>query len=937
MQRILTLCFSFLITASIFAQKNTVVKGTVYDTLSKKGLSYATVSLVNAKDSTLINFTRADSTGKFQLKQVSRGKYLLSTSYVGYLPIWQQLEVSNEEEMNLGNIVLMDIANASNVTVASKRPPVVINSDTLEFNSENFKTQPNAVVEDLLKKLPGVTVDADGTVRVNGQKVSRVFVNGKDFFNGDPKMATKNLDADAIDKVQVFDKKSDRSEFTGIDDGNSQKAINLKLKKDRDNAVFGRVAAGAGENERYEGQTNINKFKGDKQMSLIGMGNNTNKQGFSISDIMNFTGELGRGMRSGGGGITIRTGGNDDTGNGLPITGLGQNQQGIAQTFAGGLNYNNNWNKKTDLNASGTLSDVHLVTDRGTERQYLFPGNNYNYSSTSNSVRAIKQQRVNMSIDEKIDSFTSLKITPAITFQQQTSKSYSQYISENTNKVKLNDGYNNSTSSSNGFTFNGDVLLRKRFRKKGRTISVGLNVNTNHSEQDGTLNTKNTFYYPSLPSKDSLLNQTNNNEANSRSIGGNVAYTEPIGKRSLIEFSAFYNSSVGESNRKTYDYNSLSGKHDMLNTNLSNNFKSDYAYKGGSISFRSNQPKYNYGFGASLQDAILKSMNKTNNNLIKKNFTDVLPNVNFQYKFNNYKNVRIDYSTSTQQPSTSQLQPLKNVGDVLNIVEGNPDLKRSYSHNVSLNYFAADPATRKNFFAFAYANFTQNAIVYADDIQSNGARKSRPVNTDGLVNFFSNINYGFPIKALKTRVDASVGFNSTKNISFINGAKNNITNTSINPSIALSYGKDDVIDLRTTATLRFSKAAYSLQEQLNSNYLSQIYGAEITNYLPWKLVLNNNFNYTINTGRADGYNTKIPSWNASIAKSFLKNKRAELKLSVFDLLNQNIGITRNANQNYIEDQRYSVLQRYFLATFTFRLHKSAASSGPQISIKTFGN
>jgi hypothetical protein len=420
-------------------------------------------------------------------------------------------------------------------------------------------------------------------------------------------------------------------------------------------------------------------------------------------------------------------------------------------------------------------------------------------------------------------------------------------------------------------------------------------------------------------------------------IGTNVAYTEPIGKRSLIEFAGFYSTTVGESNRKTYDYNSLSGKHDVLNNNLSNNFKSDYAYQGGSINFRSNQPKFNYGVGASLQDATLKSINKSNNNIINQHFTDVLPLANFNYKFSNYKNMRLDYSTNTQQPSTSQLQPFQNISDPLNVVEGNPDLKRSYSHSINLNYFAADPATRKNFFAMAFVNFTQNAIVYADEFQNNGARKSKPVNTNGNMNFFSNINYGFPIKKLKTRVDASIGYNSTKSISFINGSKNQIVNMGINPSVALSYSKDDKIDIRTTATLRFSKATYSLQEQLNTNYLTQTYGAEMTNYLPLGLVLNNNFTYTINTGRADGYNTKVPFWNASIAKSFLKNKRAELKLTVFDLLNENIGITRSANQNYIEDQCYSVLQRYLLATFTFRLHKSAASGGPQITIRSMGN
>lgn len=918
----------------LLAQKNTSIKGVVFDTASKKGLSFATVSLVNAKDSTLINFTRADSTGAFILKQVSKGNYLLSTSYVGYAPVWKSIAVSDEAELNIGKVMMTDLANTSAVTVTAKRPPVVINGDTLEFNSENFKTQPNAVVEDLLKRLPGVTVDADGTIRVNGQRVNRVFVNGKDFFNGDPKMATKNLDADAVDKVQVFDKKSDRSEFTGIDDGNSQKAINLKLKKDRDNAVFGKVAAGAGNNERYDAQTNLNKFKGDKQISLIGMGNNVNKQGFSMSDILNFSGELRNGMRNGGG-MLIRTQ-SDDQG-GLPITGLGQNQQGIATTIAGGLNYNNNFKKKTDINASITASDVDLKTDRTTERQYITPGNNFNYAASSNSNKKVQQQRLNMSIDHKIDSFTSLKITPVLTLQQQRNKNYTSSNSVTTTKQLLNDGYNNSTTKSDGFNLTNDILFRKKFKKKGRTISFSGNMNLNNSDQTGTLNTKNTFYTAGLPSKDSLLNQINSTDANTNSFGGNITYTEPVDKRSLIEFSGYYNSTIGKSDRKTFDYNGNSGKHDVLNNLLSNSFESNYNYSGGSVNYRTNRKKLSIGAGASLQLAELTSKNISNNNTIQQSFTDVLPNANIQYKFSNYKNLSFNYTTSTQQPSTSQLQPLQNVADLLNVYEGNPDLKRSYSHNINLNFFSADPATRKNFFAFAAFGITQNAIVNADVFSSNGARKSTPINVNGTTFLFGNINYGFPIKKLKLRADVSVGLNATKNFGLINGQTNTINNTAINPSIALSYFKDNIIDVQASANLRFNKATYSLQQQLNSNFLTQIYSTEITNYLPLGLVLNNNLNYTINSGRADGFNTEVPFWNASLAKGFLKNKRMEAKIAVFDILNRNVGISRNANQNYIEDIRYNVLQRYFLLTFTYRLHKAATISGPNVVVRTIAN
>ncbi len=262
MKEILPLFAAILFPAFLMAQSSTI-EGHVIDSTAKKPLAYATVSLVKASDSTLVTFTRADSLGKFQLKSIPKGKYRLSASYAGYNPVWKDVLINQDDEhLNMGTIMITDLKSLGDVTVITKRPPVTVNNDTLEFNAENFKTQPNAVVEELLKKMPGVTIDNDGTVRVNGQKINRVLVNGKEFFTGDPKMATKNLPADAIDKVQVYDKKSDRAEFTGIDDGNTEKAINLKLKKDRNNALFGKLTAGVGTDGRYDVQGNINKFTG---------------------------------------------------------------------------------------------------------------------------------------------------------------------------------------------------------------------------------------------------------------------------------------------------------------------------------------------------------------------------------------------------------------------------------------------------------------------------------------------------------------------------------------------------------------------------------------------------------------------------------------------------------------------------------------------------
>ena len=933
MRLMLLLLFTIFLSLISEAQnKPSNIRGIVFDTASKKGLAYSTVSLVNSNDSSLISFTRADSSGNFQLKNIYKGVYLLSASYVGFVPIWQQIQVKEGESLNLGFINLTDIKNASTVTVTAKRAPVVMNNDTLEFNTENFKTQPNAVVEDLLKKLPGITLDADGTVRVNGQKINRVLVNGKEFFTGDPKLATKNLDADAVDKVQVFDKKSDRAEFTGVDDGQSEKAINLKLKKDRNKSLFGKVSAGVGNDGKYDAQTSINKFNGDQQISALAMANNTNRQGFSINDVLNFTGELTRGMKSGGN-ITIRTNGSDD--NALPVSGMGQNQQGVANTLAGGVNFNDIWNKKTDFNGSLVGSDVDLLTDRSTIRQNILPGNNFDYYSNSTSRKEVKQQKANFSIDQKIDSATSFKILPQLTLQQNDTRSGNQYQSIAAANALLNSGNSLTTAHSDATNMVTTAQFRKKLAKKGRTISSNLNWNYNNSTQNGTLKTNTTYYTSGLPTKDSVIDQVNNRASNANSFGGNLIYTEPFGKRSLMEFSVFYNASLGTSIRQSWDYNASSGKYDQLNNIQTNNFKNSFQFGGAGINWRSNQKKINYTIGASLQKTGLVSTNQTNGNDIKQSFTDVLPLFNLQYKMNSTRNLGLNYTTSTQNPATTQLQPIIDVSDPLNSYVGNPSLKRTYQQSLNLNYFSANTFTQSNFFAFIAANKSDNAIVNADIIQSNGSRISMPVNADGVYSFFANADMGFPVKKLHSRIDFGIGSNYNNNISFINGAKNNIQNSSIGPNASWSFVKDNLIDIRFSARLNFSKAIYGLQPQLNSNYLQQVYGIESTQDLPLGLILNNTFNYTINTGRADGYNINMPIWNLSMAKGFMKNKRAEIKFSIYDLLNKNQGVSRLANQNYIEDTRYNVLQRYFLLTATYRLNKAGeAGNGPRVMIRT---
>lgn len=939
MNRIFTLLVFFLLPFIIHAQQQPAIRGVVYDTASKHGLAYATVSIVNAKDSTLVTFTRADSTGKFKFGPLEKGKYLLSSSYVGFVPVWKSLNIETDGQLvELGNIAMTDVLSSGDVTVTARRPPVTISGDTVEFNTENFKTQPNAVVEDMLKKMPGITVDNDGTVRMNGQKINRVLVNGKEFFTGDPKMATKNLDADAVDKVQVFDKKSDRAEFTGVDDGQSEKTINLKLKKDRNHATFGKVAAAAGTEGRWDGQTNINKFNGDQQLSFIGMANNTNRQGFSISDILNFTGELSRGMRSGGGGIVINTGGGGDN-NGLPVTGAGgQAAPGVATTYAGGINFNDTWNKKTDFNASGMGSNIDLLTNRISNKRVSFPGNEYDEIRSSNTARNSKQQRVNMMIDSKIDSFNSIKFTPSFTTQQIDTRAQTSFVQKNLEGVKLIEGTTDNSTHSDAVNFGGTALFRKRFAKKGRTISSQVTLAYNDSKQDGSVYNVYRKYSSGVALPDSIVDQRNRREAITRGFGANVIYTEPVGKKSLLEFTGFYNTNVGDAKRITYDYGKSSGKYDQFNTTQSNDFKSDYSFTGGSIGFRSNQKSFSYTIGGSLQEAKLSSFNNTNATVIRQSFTDVLPNASFNYKLASSRSISLNYSTSTTQPSTTQLQPVYDLTDPLNQYVGNPNLKRSYAQSVSLNYFSTNMYTQRNFFAFISATKTDNAITNADIQTGAGqARISSPVNVSGNYMLFGSINAGFPMKKIKSRLDIGIGTNFLHNNSFVNGLPNAIENFSVSPNVTYNFYLEGKMDINANARLNISKATFSAQPKSNSNYLQQVYGFDMTNYLPWGLVVNNNFAYTINSGRADGFNTSIGYWNASVAKSFLKNKRAEIKLSAFDLLKQNQGISRSANQNFVEDARYNVLQQYFTLGFTFSLNKAGnTATGARVVTRIIG-
>ncbi len=781
--------------------------------------------------------------------------------------------------------------------------------------------------------MPGVEVDKDGTIRVNGKRISRVLVNGKDFFNGDPKMATRNLAADAIDKVQVFEKQSDQSEFTGIDDGNKTPTINLKLKKDKKNAAFGKASMAAGTKERYDGQFNINKFDGERQLSAIGMANNTNRQGFSLMDMLNFSGQTRKMMGGGGVRIVVNNGDGDDNGFGLPVAGI-NNNQGITQTIAGGLNYNNTWNKKTELNASYFYNNLTLDNTRNTNRRNIVPGNEFTYLQNSSSENRSNSNRLNFSVDHKIDSFNSIKLSSVIGYQQGKAKKQNDYESFIPDDKILNNGFSNTDHSTEGYIINNELLYRHKFKKKGRTFSVTGAMQYNDSRAKGVQNAINNFFSNGNISLRDTLDQNTRLNSITQSYSVNANYTEPLSKRSLLEFRGFYNINRGDLDRKTFDYNKASGKYDKMNTVLSNAFESRYEYSGGGISMRTQQKKYGYSVGANLQYAKLNSQLKDSVFSVTQHFTNLLPIANFNYNFTKAKSVRIDYLTSTSQPAVRQLQPVKDLSDPINISTGNPALKQSYTHNASLQFFNASQAKQKNLFIFFNYAGTKNAIVISDVISSSGTRTSTPVNANGVYNLLANIEHGFRVKKLKTRFDAGINMNFNRSVNFINTEKNKTGIFSVMPRLSANYSYKEVLDIEAVARFSYNDARYSLQPSFNNTYWRQVYELNVILNLPAGFNISNEFSYSAYSGRSNGYNPRIALWNASVSKQVLKSKKGEVKLSAFDLLNQNTGIDRSGNTIYVEDIRYKTLQRFFTLGFTYSLQK-ASSGGPGAVIKTF--
>lgn len=932
-----------IVVGNASAQESVTVRGVVMDSVTNVSSPGARVSARRLPDTAqVVAGAIADRRGNFSLELPSPGGYLIQITSVGY----QQRNIIARvggTELQLGQILMQprDV-QGNEVVVTDQRVAAVQKDDTTEIDAKAFKTAPDANVEDLVRKMPTITMQ-DGKIKAQGEDVQKVLVDGRPFFGDDPTATMRNLPAEMVDKIQIYDQQGDQSQFTGFNTGNGNKTINVVTRPTMRNSQFGKAYAGYGPDDKYKAGGALSLFNGDTRISIIAQTNNISEQNFAIEDILGAVGG-GGGMFGGGmGRMMMAMGGGGHGGGGRPWRGGGgrgggsigdflvDSRSGLSTTHAAGVNYSDRFGTSLDLTASYFFNLTNTESEQTLLRQYVLPAtSDQRYNEQNNSESDNLNHRFNAKLDIRLDSLNSITLRPRATMQQNDGTS--SLRGENRAGQGLTGTSASSTNTDlTGVSFSNDLLFRRGFATPGRTFSVNLSTSYNSNVGTSDQRSDNAYFQPS-PLFDTLT-QNADLDKNGWAVSGNVSYTEPLDTGMGLLFSYAPSLSVDNSDRTTLS--PLNGASDgamMLDSSLSSRSESRTTAHTAGVTYQYRDSVWELSTGASYQwSGFTYDDRFPLPSTVERTYGDLLPTASVRYSFSRDASLRLSYRTSVNTPAVDQLQTVLNNTNPLLLSTGNSLLQESYQHNLFMRYSSTNIPSASNFFAMLGGSMTSSyignqTIIPAQDttlangvLVQRGAQLTQPVNLDGYISARSFVSYGFPLGFLKSNLNLFLSANYTRTPGIINNVQNDAHAPTAGFGVVLSSNVSEDLDFTISNNFTGNLVRNSVRQDQNTEYTNNIARARLSWTLFENLVIGSDITHQLNNGLAEGNNGDYLLWNASMGVKFLPENRGELRLSVNDILNQNTSVSRTVNDAYIEDVKSTVLGRYALLTFTYSI------------------
>lgn len=905
MRRLFILLGLITISYATFAQNRGQISGKVIDAEFDEPIMEANVRILQKKDSTYVNGVATNSKGEFSIS-MPYGAYIVHVTYVGNNDFYKDVTLNAQNtRSNLGTIKLgADNILLDAVVATAKAAEIVVKGDTTEYNADSYKVTESALLEDLFKKMPGVEIDEDGKITVNGREVKKIMVDGEEFFSSDPKVASKNLPAKMVDKIQVHDRRSDMSMMTGFDDGDEETVINLTVRPGMKEGLFGNAFAGYGSQDRYEGNALVNYMKDKNQYTVLGGYNNTNNAGFS---------DLGTAMFGGGGG-----------GRGMW---RGPNN-GITKSGNAGFNFSQQFTKDLKLGGNLRFGDTNNNTVSKMHTQNLLSSGNRleNENNVSNNWSQ------NFSMDFRMewtpDTLTKIIFSPTGSIYKNKQNQVGDFVTTLENVADtINSGDSRYNSDGNGKNLSARLDISRTLGKKGRILSAQLSGGLSNSESNGN-NLSNTYYYGSKD--DDIIDQKLKNINDSRNWRAYFSYVEPIGNNNAIQLAYSYRQNDSESDRDTRIKDD-NGNYSILDERYSKRLENSFANQEVELNFQSVRKDYDYMFGFTVQPSSSASktyIGESLENDFKRSVINYAPTAQFNYRWTRQHNIRLRYNGSTSQPSVNQLSPVEDVSNPLNITVGNPDLKPSFQHRLNIRYQNFNPEKNRHMGLFGNISYLTNDIVSATTTDlATGAKSTTYQNVSGNWNANGRMMMNVPLKNIKFSVfsmtfasyNQSNGFSNTINDGDLSIEKNLSKRVNLGETLGLNY-RSDVIDFGVRGNVNYNNVKNTLEGQRDQEYLNFGGTANTTLYLPYDFSVESDINYSTNSGYADGFTQDEWLWNASISKQIFKQKNGTIRFKIYDILQQRSNINRSVTSNYIRDTTTNTLTSYFMFHFVYRFN-----------------